>query len=320
MWSSPSPSSGSGTSGEISATALRYAASDGRRSNDGAPRPTHPRHSSDSHWIRPGLQPLHHLDHTLPVVAHQNHVAPRFERRKRTTEVIAADRGGSHVEIVAEHDSPKAKLATKDISDPATRETRRAVIQTSIDDVRGHYARQVPHGEAFEGNQIGEPEVLVRASVDWKRVVRVGRDAAVPGKVFSDPPDSGIPHSREERACKRGHDIRIMMERTVANHRAHAATEIENRCEAEVDPARAQLHGRHPPPGARGPEREFAVQIMESPVFRRGGKNGESVAKPLHAATFVIDGDQKRRPFQLVNGIAQRAQLLTIAIVAWKTV
>ena len=59
------------------------------------------------------------------------------------------------------------------------------------------------------------------------------------GEVLSDSAELRVPHSREERARKRGHHVGGAMKRTVADHRAHPAAEIEHRREAEVDTARA---------------------------------------------------------------------------------
>ena len=251
----------------------------------------HSRHSSGSLRIRRHFQSFRHLDRALPVVAYQDHVAARFERRKRSTEVITSGRGRRHVEIIAEHGSPKTQLAAQDLSDPATREARGTVIKTFMDNMCRHDARQIRCDEAFEGHQIGETKILVRAPVDGKCVMRVDRNATMPGKVLSHSCDPGIAHSSEESTGQRGHDIRIMMERTIPDRRAHPAAEIENRGKAEIHSTGAQLHGHQPPPGARGPARALRVPIMEGAVSRRSGKCSKSVAETLHATTFVIDGD-----------------------------
>ena len=109
-----------------------------------------------------------------------------------------------------------------------------------------------------------------------------------------------------------------MMERTVTNHCAHTAIEIENRCETEIDSTRAQLDRRHPPAGARDSSPEFLVPIVEYPVLPRGGKSRESFSKTLHPAAFVVDGDKQRRLFQCMNGFAQPAQLLRTVKIARK--
>ena len=85
--------------------------------------------------------------------------------------MISAGRGGGHVEIVAEDDALKAQLAAKDISDPAPRETGGAVVQAFEYDVGRHDARQIRSGETFEGHEVGQSEILVRAVIDGKHAV-----------------------------------------------------------------------------------------------------------------------------------------------------
>ena len=130
-----------------------------------------PCHAGGPYRIRTGLQPFRHRHRGRPVVAHQHHVAARFERRARPIDVIPAHRGGGHVEVVTEHDALESQLAAEDVPDPAPGEPRGPVVQAFVHDVRGHDAREIRCGEPFEGHEVGEPEVLVRAVIDGKRVV-----------------------------------------------------------------------------------------------------------------------------------------------------
>ena len=225
---------------------------------------------------------------------------------------------GRHVQIVTEHDAPKAEFLSQDISDPALGETRWMDVQTFIHDVRGHHAHEVGHGETFERNEVVEPKIVVRTIVDGKRVVRIGCDTPVPGKVLSHPVHSRLSHSREEFSGERGHDGGFVVKCAVANHRAHAAVEIEHRCKVEIHATRAQLDCCHPPRGARDPLPDLRVSIMEIPVLPSGGKGRESFSKSLHPTALVVDGNEQRRFPQFVDGITQPAQLLATAIVARK--
>ena len=111
--------------------------------------------------------------------------------------------------------------------------------------------------------------------------------------MFSDSADLGVPHPREERTCERGYHVGIVMERAITDHRAHPATKIENRRKAEIDSARAQLDGHHPPADARDTARDLRVPTMEDPISPRCGKSGESISKALHPTAFVIDPDEQ---------------------------
>ena len=96
--------------------------------------------------------------------------------------------------------------------------------------------------------------------------------------------------------------VRIAMQRPVADYRARAVIEIEHRREAEIHAVRAELPGdRAPDPRrlARGAG-DIAIPELAQRAHRR--YRAEARAKPLHAAAFVIDGDEQR-------GRAQRPDL-----------
>ena len=147
-------------------------------------------------------------------------------------------------------------------------------------------------------------------------MVRIGCDAPVPRKVFSYSSDSRVSHSREERAGKRCHDIGGPVERAIADHRAHAETEIENRCKAEVNSTRTQFDRHDPAAATRGTTPGSLVSVVENPVFRRCGKSRESVSKSLDSTTFVVNGNQQWRLSEGVKGIAQGPQLPAASEVA----
>ena len=100
------------------------------------------------------------------------------------------------------------------------------------------------------------------------------------------------------------------MERAVADHSTAAPVHVEDRGEAEVDPVGTQLGSEHQPEGRGDAARNQHIlvpQVSEPPHWRQAR---ESFAEPLHAPTFVIDGDQQRRIAERVDFVGELAQLL----------
>ena len=131
--------------------------------------------------------------------------------------------------------------------------------------------------------------------------VRVGGDESVSRKVLA---HRRHPAGRAGRRMKRSREMRdgigIAMQRAIADDRALAVVEIEDRREAEIDARGAKLGGDRPAQ-ARGFARR-AGDIAVPPLAQRAHRRyrREAVAKALHPSAFVIDGDQQRR-------LAQRA-------------
>jgi hypothetical protein len=123
----------------------------------------------------------------------------------------------------------------------------------------------------------------------------IGDDKAVAGEMLADVGHAGAAQAGNQGAGERRHRGRIAMEGAVADDFAGAVVEIEHRREAEIDAASAQLGGQHIArgrcrvQGARG----IAVPQRADRAHRR--QHGKSMAEALHAATFVVDGDQQRR-------------------------
>ena len=91
------------------------------------------------------------------------------------------------------------------------------------------------------------------------------------------------------------HSVRIAVKRAIADDSARAVVDIEDRSEAEVDAVHAQLGSEQSAQSHcfAGGCRDVAVPRLAERPHRRD--RGESVAKALHAPTFVIDRNQKRR-------------------------
>ena len=100
------------------------------------------------------------------------------------------------------------------------------------------------------------------------------------------------------------------MERAVADDAARPVVEIEHRREAEIDAMRAEFATRACAPSRRASARgggDIAVPQLAQRAHRRNG--GEAFAKALHAAAFVIHGDQQRRIAERVDRRGQRSKL-----------
>ena len=101
------------------------------------------------------------------------------------------------------------------------------------------------------------------------------------------------------------------MQRAVADDLGEAAIEIDARREAHVDADGAQL-GRHEPAARRRPpssarSRSSSYSLPERAQRRQAE---ERLAEALHAAAFLIDGDEQRRLANRVDLGNQRRELL----------
>ena len=124
--------------------------------------------------------------------------------------------------------------------------------------------------------------------------VRVGGDEAVPGKVLADCRHAAARKPRCKRRRQMRDRVRVAVKRAIADDRARAVIEVEHGREAEIDAVRGELALRTCARSAspRAPRRDVAVPHLAQRAHRRNRR--EAVAKALHAAAFVIDGDQQR--------------------------
>ena len=86
---------------------------------------------------RPDLQALQCAQGQLgrsAIVAHQAHVAACGKRGLDTLAGIADHMGTGHGQVVAEDHAVETQLATQDVLQPATRESRRLFIDLRVDD------------------------------------------------------------------------------------------------------------------------------------------------------------------------------------------
>ncbi len=153
-------------------------------------------------------------------------------------------------------------------------------------------------------------DVGERSRVHRQLEVRVGDHAAVAGEVLADRDHPRVVHPLHPGAGELGDGLGIAMERPVADHRAEPAVEIEHRRERQVEPAGAQLR-RHQPTGeARRlePARPVLVEQLTVPGGRRQACH--ALAEALHAAAFLVRGNDERGGAQLMNGPHQPIQLI----------
>ena len=97
-----------------------------------------------------------------------------------------------------------------------------------------------PHQRA-ERDEVGPFDHGERPPVDGYLRMRIGADETVPGKVLSDRGHAVLAQASAERARKMRHGIRIAVQGAVADYRAMAVIEVQDRSETEIDPMCAEL-------------------------------------------------------------------------------
>jgi hypothetical protein len=118
-----------------------------------------------------------------------------------------------------------------------------------------------------------------------------------------------------ETLCEHRHHARIAMERAIANHLRLTVVQIEHRRKTHVDTARPQFGGENVAHrrGDLGGMKNVRVPQRAELAHRR--QHGEAIgAETLHAAAFVIDGDQQIVAYG-ADRIGQRNQLRAVLVV-----
>ena len=168
---------------------------------------------------------------------------------------------------------------------------RERAVEGRVHDVRGHDRRDPGAHGAAEGKQFAAKERLLPRPDDGKVDVGVGGGVAVSGEMLCDGEDPPGERSPGERDPEGGRDGRVIGKGTVPDHRVgRVAVHVEDRGEVHVDPHGAELGGGR---GAGG-FRHVLVPATEEGAGAGGWKPGErGVLEPRHAASLLVDGDQR---------------------------
>src|SRR4051812_20846776 len=94
---------------------------------------------------------------------------------------------------------------------------------------------------------------------------------------------------RTERADRFGRG----MERAIANYRAGAVVEVENRRETEIDAMRRELGADCMTSTLGCSHRRRAITIPEFAKTPHGRNGRESVPEPLDPAAFMVDANEQ---------------------------
>ena len=146
--------------------------------------------------------------------------------------------------------------------------------------------------------------------------MRIGLRVAVAGKVLA-----AALHARQQQAVQQafgqlGRRLRLRVQGAVANHGAAAPVQIKHRGERKINAAGAQLGGEHVAAGSGGGQRLQGVFLPQAAQGAHGRQRREApFAKALHAAAFVVDGNERIRP-DGADGRRQRRNLLAALPVA----
>src|SRR5215831_16893764 len=169
-------------------------------------------YSRGAHGIEPRVtQAIEKPEGGVARVAHEDHVAPRAERRPCPVDDPARDAGSFHRQIVAEDDSAETQPVAKDLLQPDGRETGRPRIDARVDHVRRHHPAELADERAV-GREIGRLDRLQAALVDRHFVMGIGAYIAVPREVLPDGahPDSGHSGNQRRREVRRERRIAVV--------------------------------------------------------------------------------------------------------------
>ena len=173
--------------------------------------------------------------------------------------------------------------------------------------MRRHHGVELQLAVGLEvGRQFGQA-----ALVDRDRHVRVGLNPAVAREMLAAAGHAGVAHAFDQRAGQCRHGLRICVEGAIADHAAASPVEVEHRREGKIDAECAQFR-RQQVADVACADSAAARRRLVPPVAEvaHGRQQREAIAAALHAAPFVVDGDQQRWLRSAWISAHQRLQLL----------
>ena len=181
-----------------------------------------------------------------------------------------------------------------------------------------HDAAQPGFDQPPERHRIAGLDFGIGPVVDRDLMVGIGADMAMPREMLADRVHAALPETLDQRARQIRNGLGVGMQRAVADHAAVAVIDIEHRRKAQIDAMRPQFRGQHKADFMRQMPRMLRIGIPRTAEFAHGGNRGEAIAETLHAAAFMIDGDDERRAAQRMNFGGQAVQLFRPGIIARK--
>ena len=120
---------------------------------------------------------------------------------------------------------------------------------------------------------------------------------------------AGLLQAFAQRAGQGDDHRRVAVKGAVADDPRRTVVEVEHRREGVIDTAGAQLGRQHETDGAGGGQCGLRIAVVQLAERTHRRQPGETVAKALHPAPFVIDGDEQARLAQRVDFSGECGQL-----------
>jgi len=168
---------------------------------------------------------------------------------------------------------------------------RHGAVERGVHHVGGHERRDPCARGAAEREQFAAEERLPSGADDRQRIVRVGGRIPVTREMFPDREDPPGERTPRESDSESGNGVRVPGEGAVPDHGiSGVAVHVEDRREVHVDPDRAEFGGGR---GAQPFRHGFAPATEEGAGAGRGKPGERGILEPRHAASLLVDGDQR---------------------------
>ena len=241
---------------------------------------------------------LFHLGHMA--VAMQDQIDPSGDRGRTALPDGALQ--PVHRDVVGHQQAVKADLIADDPDHPG-RGGRRGLVQIGKADMRAH-----PHGQIVqrpEGGEIGLRQLCVRRGHDRRFMVAISDGATMAGHVLHDRHHARFQQTFGRRTAARGYIVHIAAQAAVLQERVRGvAGNVQSRRTIAVQTHGAQLLPDQAITQAHGFSPALGIVQGRLPFGPMGR------AHPLHAAAFLIDGDDGVAPDRVAQIAGQAAQLV----------
>jgi len=169
---------------------------------------------------------------------------------------------------------------------------RQGAVEGRVQHVGGHERRDPRARGPSEGEQLAAKERPPSRPDDRQLFMGVGGRVPVTREMFPDREDPPGERSLRERDPEGSRGVRLFGEGAVPDHRvARVAVHVEDRGEVHVDPNRPKLGGGRRADGFG----HGLVPAAEEGAGAGGWKPGERrIDQPRHAASLLVDGDQRK--------------------------
>ena len=195
-------------------------------------------------------------------------------------------------------------MTAQDVIKPSAGEAGRTGVDLGVNHVRRHDAAQRGIKPAIRGRIICQDR-LQTAPVHRHVGVRIGFCKPVTRKMLAAIGHAALQQTLHQAPGQQADDSRVTRKRTVADDAAVPVVQIEDRCEAQVDPAGAQLRSQDKTAsggriaGLHGAGPLTAPAILQPHLSQRihGRQMGETVgSETLHPTTLVVHTNEQVSP------------------------